>query len=52
MAKIISKGLLPPEHPIFSGGVQVFTVRNQPPKDDQPPKDKPETGKSSGKGAK
>ena len=27
MARIISEGLLPPDHPIFSGGLETFSIQ-------------------------
>jgi hypothetical protein len=29
MGKIISRGLLPPDDPMFSGGLETFSVRKQ-----------------------
>ena len=39
MVKIISRGSLPPDHPIFNGGLETFSVRKPPPK--VKPKQKP-----------
>ena len=42
MGKLISEGLLPPDDPIFSGGLETFSIRRPKPQEEAPkPDEKP-----------
>ena len=39
MGKTISRGSIPPDEPMFSGGVEIFSVRRRPVEQPQPDPD-------------